>query len=283
LNKQNRSDQWPPHTLLTPQQPLKIVPNPLVECPLPGTHENTKDPAPGARTKQGRRSYVPPPSPIGDDEFHDATEYTVNNKEDRVSYLTRHLLSTPDRPLDLHNISATLRQITHLPAMPLPAKEAIRAIAFILNDHAASEIVVSIISHIVTPATKQIAKEVIKATTPHIANLLHTSQSISDATNLLKSNQISLNEATRTLHDHLDHLDHLKRRQDQQSSNDPDTQMQSLDTNDIKSEISKIIPAINTSRRAIITYFNDNWNKIKEAVEKLTPPPHQSNRISKKP
>jgi hypothetical protein len=122
----------------------------------------------------------------------------------------------------------------------------------------------------VTPATKQIAKEVIQATAPHIADLLHTSQSVSDATDLLKSNQISLNEATHTLHDH---LDHLKRCQDQQSSNDPNIQTQSLDTNDIKSEISKIILAIDTSRRAIITYFDDNRNEIKEVVEKLTPPP----------
>jgi hypothetical protein len=46
-----------------------------------------------------------------------------------------------------------------------------------------------------------------------------------------------------------------------------------LDINNIKSKISKIIPAINTSRRAIITYFDDNRNEIKEVVEKLTPPP----------
>ena len=104
---------------------------------------NAKDPAPGNVSKQGRRSTLPPPSsPAGEDEFHDATEYTVNNKEDGINYLTRHLLSTPDHPMDLHNILAALHQITHLPVVPLPAKEAIQAIAFLLNDHAASEIAV---------------------------------------------------------------------------------------------------------------------------------------------
>ena len=172
--------------------------------------------------------------------------------------------------MDLHNISAALHQIIHLPAVPLPAKEAIRAIAFLLNDHTASEIAASIISHIVTPATEQLANEVIKATAPHIADLLHTSQSISTASDILKSNQSSLNEATHTLHDH---LDYLKRLPSLQLNNDPNTQKQTLDTNDIKLEISKIIPAIDTSRRAIITYFDDNRNEIKEAIEKLTPAP----------
>ena len=84
---------------------------------------NAKDPAPGNVSKQGRRSALPPPSsPAGEDEFHNATEYTVNSKEDGINYLTCHLLSTPDRPMDLHNILAALHQITHLLAVPLPSK-----------------------------------------------------------------------------------------------------------------------------------------------------------------
>ena len=89
-------------------------------------------------------------------------------------------------------------------------------------------------------------------------------------TYVLKSNQSSLNKATHTLHDH---LDYLKRLPSLQLNNNPNTQKQTLDTNDIKLKISKIIPTIDTARRAIITYFDNDRNKIKEAIDKLTPAP----------
>ena len=100
---------------------------------------NTKDPTSGNLPKQTCCSYIPPPFPVGDYEFHDAMEYTVNNKKNGLAYLSHHLLNTPDWPMDLHNILTTIHQITHLPRVLLPAKEALCLVAFIIEDHVASE------------------------------------------------------------------------------------------------------------------------------------------------
>jgi hypothetical protein len=90
---------------------------------------NTKDPTPGIQPRLTRCSFIPPASPIGDDEFHDATEYKVNNKKEGIIYLSECLLNIPDRPMDLHNIAANILQIVQLKSMPLTAKEALRAVA----------------------------------------------------------------------------------------------------------------------------------------------------------
>jgi ABC-type transporter Mla subunit MlaD len=210
-----------------------------------------------------------PPSPIGDNEYHDTTEYTVNNKEEGELYLTCHLLSIPDCPMDLHNVSATLHQIIHLRAMPLPAKEALRAIAYILEDHAVSEIATSIIPHLVTPTTEKLTNEVIKAIAPYIADLLRTSQSVTTATNMLKTNHTSLTEITHSLHDHLDLLKNQPKQDDPNLN--PHASALNIDITDIKEAVSKIPPTIDLSRKAIITYFDSDLAEIKEAVEKLTP------------
>lgn len=156
-----------------------------------------------------------------------------------------HLLSIPDRPMNLHNISATLHQIIHLKVMPLPAKEALRAIAFILEDHAVSEIATTIIPHLVSPATEKLINKVIKAVAPYVADLLQTSQSVTDATNMLKTNHTSLTEVTHSLHDHLDLLK-CQPKQDDPNSN-PHAAALNTDINNIKEAVSKISPTIDLS------------------------------------
>lgn len=156
-----------------------------------------------------------------------------------------HLLSIPDRPMNLHNISATLHQIIHLKVMPLPAKEALHAIAFILEDHAVSEIATTIIPHLVSPATEKLINKVIKAVAPYVADLLQTSQSVTDATNVLKTNHTSLTEVTHSLHDYLDLLK-CQPKQDDPNSN-PHAAALNTDINNIKEAVSKISPTIDLS------------------------------------
>ena len=207
---------------------------------------NTKDPTPGIPPRQTRCLYILPASPIGDDEFHDTTEYMVNNKEDRITYLSSRLLSIPDRPMDMYNISATLLQIVHLKSMPLAAKEAIRAIAYIIDDHAALEITEAILPHIVAPApaTERITNEVIKALAPHMANLLHTSQSITNTSDTLKTNQTALSELSHSLNNQVEHIKSSHTTAKNNTDNGHLTTTNE-DIKDIKNAIDQIIPAIN--------------------------------------
>ena len=194
----------------------------------------------------------------------------VNNKEDGITYLSSRLLSIPDRPMDMYNISATLLQIVHLKSMPLAAKEAIRAIAYIIDDHAALEIAEAILPHIVAPATERITNKVIKALAPYMANLLHTSQSITNTSDTLKTNQTALSELSHFLNDHAEHIK-SSHTTAQNNTNNGHLATTNEDIKDIKNAIDQIIPAINTSRRAAIAYFDSDLTDIKEAIDKITP------------
>ena len=60
-----------------------------------------------------------------DEDFQDAMEYTVNNKNDALAYLNRHLLCILDCPMDMQNVIATLHHINQLPNISMTIREAL--------------------------------------------------------------------------------------------------------------------------------------------------------------
>ena len=84
-----------------------------------------KIPAPPNIDRSTRRSLIPPSPSQTDEDFQDATEYTVNNKNDALAYLNRHLLCILDRPMDMQNVIATLHHINQLPNISMTIREAL--------------------------------------------------------------------------------------------------------------------------------------------------------------
>jgi hypothetical protein len=153
----------------------------------------------------------PSPSPL-DEDFQDATEYAINNKEDVIAFLTQHLICILKHLMDLQNIATSLHHINQLPNISLVTRKAIRAVAFILEDYVASEIATSITSHIVTPITKQITAQVIKAMQPHMGELLHTSKALTHSTSTLQIHLTSLTTTVNTLNNQADRHPHFTTR-----------------------------------------------------------------------
>jgi hypothetical protein len=102
------------------------------------------------------------------------------NIENAEEYLSKNLLCHIDEPFTLTHLISVLFHITQLKAIPLPAIEAIRAVAFILKQHEASDIAKLASEHIINILTPKIAEHVVAAIAPQVAKILTTSEHLED-------------------------------------------------------------------------------------------------------
>ncbi|KIK73036.1 hypothetical protein PAXRUDRAFT_21301 [Paxillus rubicundulus Ve08.2h10] len=93
-------------------------------------------------------------------------------------YLNKSLITLEGEPFTPEHLSSMLFHIMQMEKVPLPVVEAIRVVAFLLENQAASKNAKLITSHITTQALKDIAAQVITAISLHIANMLITSESM---------------------------------------------------------------------------------------------------------
>ncbi|OJA20797.1 hypothetical protein AZE42_13677, partial [Rhizopogon vesiculosus] len=128
-----------------------------------------------------------------------------NEVKDAVSgrrYLERTAIAIDGKPYTTNELSGILLHITQLKSVPLSAQTAIRAVAFILEEHASIEI------------ASTIAKHVIEAISPHIANIQSTSAALASTSNSLaltntpavdlEAKLISLNDTATRIEDAAD-------------------------------------------------------------------------------
>jgi uncharacterized phage infection (PIP) family protein YhgE len=95
-----------------------------------------------------------------------------NEVKDAVSgrkYLERTAIAISGIPYTTNVLSGILLHITQLKSVPLPAQTAIRAVAFILEEHALDE------------TASKIATQIIEAISPHIATIQATSEALTSS------------------------------------------------------------------------------------------------------
>jgi hypothetical protein len=93
-----------------------------------------------------------------------------NEVKDAVSgrkYLERTAIAISGKPYTTDELSGILMHITQLKSVPLSAQTAIRAVAFILDEHASIE------------TANTIAKHILGVISPHIATIQATSEALS--------------------------------------------------------------------------------------------------------
>ncbi|KAG2092513.1 uncharacterized protein F5147DRAFT_822450 [Suillus discolor] len=74
------------------------------------------------------------------------------------NYLTQTAMAISGKPYSVDNLSDILFHITQLPGMTLPAQNAIRAVAFLLEEAAEIEMADKVAKLVLTAITPQIAK-----------------------------------------------------------------------------------------------------------------------------
>ncbi|KIK78007.1 hypothetical protein PAXRUDRAFT_87937, partial [Paxillus rubicundulus Ve08.2h10] len=90
------------------------------------------------------------------------------------NFLERQLLCITGKDFTADSIATILLHITQIPKLPLTAKEAIRAVAFILDHASSSEIADDIQNKLQASLVDLVSKHVIATLSPHIAQLLGT-------------------------------------------------------------------------------------------------------------
>lgn len=132
---------------------------------------DSTSPSANVTTRQTRKS-----APTQDD--IEALPSTIKNTVNAEEYLKKNLLCHIDEPFTLTHLISVLFHITQLKAVPLPAVEAIRAVAFIMKKHEANEIAETITDQITNNLSPRIAEYVIAAIAPQVAKILSTSESL---------------------------------------------------------------------------------------------------------
>ncbi|KAG2757194.1 hypothetical protein P692DRAFT_20712614, partial [Suillus brevipes Sb2] len=133
--------------------------------------ESTSPSATIATTRQTRRSNL-------SQEDIEVLPSTIKNIENAEEYLNKNLLCHVDEPFTLTHLISVMFHITQLKSIPLPAVEAIRAVAYIMKKHEANEIAENITNQITNNLSPRIAEHVIAAIAPHVAKILSTSEGL---------------------------------------------------------------------------------------------------------
>ncbi|KAG2744744.1 hypothetical protein P692DRAFT_20744161, partial [Suillus brevipes Sb2] len=128
-------------------------------------------PSTGITTRQSKKSTLT-------QEEIEVTPSTVMNIENAEDYLNKNLLCHSDQPFSITHIISVLFHITQLKAIPLPAIEAIRAVAFILKKHEANEIAEIVAENITDNLAPKIVDHIIAAIAPQVAKILTSSESL---------------------------------------------------------------------------------------------------------
>ncbi|KAF9245443.1 hypothetical protein BU15DRAFT_71192 [Melanogaster broomeanus] len=133
--------------------------------------------------------------------------YKVSNATSGAVYLNKSLLSLVGEPFTTEHLATTLFHITQMDKMPLAAIEAIRAVAFLLEEESTSKIATSVTAHLQDQTSKAIVTQVISAISPHIANILTTSDSLKENLEDIKQIHGNLSPALNTVLTRLDEVE----------------------------------------------------------------------------
>ncbi|KAG1893399.1 uncharacterized protein F5891DRAFT_1196443 [Suillus fuscotomentosus] len=112
-----------------------------------------------------------------------ATKNEVSDAVSAKAHLEKTAMAILGKPYTFDNISDILFHITQMPGVTLPVQTAIRAIAFILEE--AAEVVTA----------NSVAKLVITAIAPHIANIQGISESMTSIASKMEGSQEKINES----------------------------------------------------------------------------------------
>ncbi|KAN0086066.1 hypothetical protein V8E55_007200 [Tylopilus felleus] len=107
----------------------------------------------------------------------------------------RKLICRVGHPFTISHLAKSLVHISQLEKVSRPAVEAIRVVAFLLQDHAASELATLVLDQIKMTAAK-VSNHVITVISPHVANILHSAE-------LLHNNIDKINHTEKTIIDSL--------------------------------------------------------------------------------
>ncbi|KAF9231099.1 hypothetical protein BU15DRAFT_82830 [Melanogaster broomeanus] len=136
-----------------------------------------------------------------------------------------------------------LFHISQISKIPLAAVEAIRAVAFLLEEEATFKIALAVTSYISEQASKEIASQVITAISPHIANLFQTAEMMAENIEGTKQIQQAISDAqelekTPTMSFHIDRVEDAA-----------DAVLSSLE--DIKNIITLLSPSLDATQTCI--------------------------------
>ena len=109
----------------------------------------------------------------------------VKDTEGEALYLSKNLLCLVDQPFTIKHLATTLLHISQIKGVPLPAIEAIRTVAFLLECEVSTKIAEAVTSQICNNLTKEVASQVITAITPHVAKLLTANEALTTKINFL--------------------------------------------------------------------------------------------------
>lgn len=112
-------------------------------------------------------------------------EKAVKDANGGAAYLEKSLLCLVGQPLTIEHLVHVLFQIMQIKSVPLPAVEAIRAVAFLLEREAITQTAEVVAAQIHTTISQEITQQVITALAPHIAKLLTTNESLNTTINSL--------------------------------------------------------------------------------------------------
>ncbi|KAG0705861.1 hypothetical protein DFH29DRAFT_996514 [Suillus ampliporus] len=122
-----------------------------------------------------------PGTPLSQEEI-EAIPSTVKNIETAEKFLTKSLLCISEEPFTLTHITSILLQITQMHnSTPLPVVLAIRAVAFILKQHVASEVANEVAQQITDSLTPRLVNNIVAAIAPQIAKILSASELMSES------------------------------------------------------------------------------------------------------
>ncbi|KAF9232848.1 hypothetical protein BU15DRAFT_80763 [Melanogaster broomeanus] len=142
--------------------------------------------------------------------------------------------------------------------IPLMVIEAIRSVAFLLEEDVTSRIATIVTSHISDLASKEITSHVIRAIAPHVANILTTSEALHENVEEIKKLHSSLSS-----NPNADDIDISIGRVEEAT----DAVLSSLE--DVKNVVTLLNPSLEATQECIN-------NLISKTTELPPPPPHSA-------
>ncbi|KIJ10222.1 hypothetical protein PAXINDRAFT_16731 [Paxillus involutus ATCC 200175] len=166
--------------------------------------------------------------------------YQVKDAESGLSYLENKLLCIVGEPVIPEHLITTILNITQLKNVPRPVIEALRAVAYLIEEQEALKMATAIATHIKEKTSGEITSHVITAITPHMASMLITAEHLDTNTknmeNILEAHQ----HAPTDIDNKLERIE-----------NAADAILSSFE--DIKDAISLLSPSLDSTQNSINT------------------------------
>ena len=161
--KQSSLSPDPPMNVSIGKNPTGIGPGPRAPTPTTSSARNT------------RQSSLTQPLTKEDIVSMD---YTVKDAQSGSAYLSKTLLCLAGEPFTLEHLTNTLLHITQIKNISRPAIEAIRAVAFLLEQEVTIKTAEAVAAQVSKEISQGVVKHVITAIAPHMANLLTTNETL---------------------------------------------------------------------------------------------------------